>query len=144
MTKSPGAENIRVYALAQISSLLDRVVYHVSRAAQSPDEKRVHEARGSLRRFVQALRFFRQFIPGEPSKRIRKRLKSIMNLSAEVRSRDIALHLLEESEAPDRTGVRKRMELERKASMKELAAALKRLNRRNYSVKWRESLRLEA
>ncbi|HEU0140940.1 MAG TPA: CHAD domain-containing protein [Bryobacteraceae bacterium] len=144
MTKSSGAENIRVYTLSQISSLLDRVVYHVSRAAKSPDEKRVHEARVSIRRFVQALRFFRQFIPGEPSKRIRKRLKSIMNLSAEVRSRDIALHLLEESEAPDRTGVRKRMELERKVSMKELAAALRRLNRRNYSVKWRESLRLEA
>lgn len=133
---------MRVYAREQASTLVDRLAFQIHHAAKASDADSVHDLRVAIRRFSQGLRVFAQFLPkGEP-KKIRRRVKSLMDVAAEVRNRDIALELLEQSGLPSDPELVKTLAAERRQVFAELVAVIKNWNRRNYSQKWRARLGL--
>lgn len=132
---------IRNYALEQGSTLLRRLAFRISRAPKLQDPESIHDLRVAVRRFQQYLRVFHQFFPRGEMKRIRRRLRKIMNLSAEVRNRDIALELLRQAGAPADGNLRTKLARQRQKTVRHLAGGLEEWRGRDPSRKWR--LRLE-
>ncbi len=134
--------DIRAHALEQTSVLLDRMAFRANRAAKSPNEDSIHELRVAIRRFAQSLRVFGQFLPASRSKKVRRQLTRIMDLTSEVRDRDITMKLcLEGGLAPDAKLVLQLRE-QRKQLEQELVARLVSLREGNFSRKWRKRLGL--
>ena len=139
MTKAPG---IRQYAVEQVSNLLGKLVFQAHHAARSHDPGAIHDLRVSIRRFNQAMRAFGQFLPGREVKKIRRRLREIMDAAARVRDRDIALELCTEANLPETAPLRQTVADQRDRSQHELRNRLKRFEARDYSSRWRVRLRL--
>jgi CHAD domain-containing protein len=130
------------YASAQASRRLDRFAFELRRAAKSGDADSIHDLRVSIRRFSQCLRVFGQFFPAREAKKIRRRMRRILDLAAEVRNRDIAVELSEQAGVRPDSTLPLRLSQERKQTEQELVRMLKRWGRRELSAKWRGQLRL--
>ena len=141
MKKAPG---VRQYAVEQVSNLLGRLVFQAHRAARSHDPESIHDVRVSIRRFNQAARVFGQFFPNREVKKIRRRLREIMDIAAAVRDRDIAIGLCDQAGLAETAPLRRTIAVERDAIEGELRSLLKRFEARGYSTRWRARLRLES
>jgi len=134
--------SMRVFARQQTLALLRRLADQVSRASKPGDPEAIHDLRVAIRRFSRSLRVFSQFLPGGKAGRVRRRLRDVMDLAAAVRDRDIALELLQEARVPPRSPLAVSLRRERQAAERKLIAAAGRLERRDFSRKWRVWLRL--
>lgn len=132
---------MRAYVAEQAAALLRRLVFRAKRVMKLPDPDAVHDLRVAIRRFAQCLRVFAQFFPAAETKRIRRRLRGVMQLAAEARDHDIALALWKEAGLPA-TGVAARLARERKQDARRLIEGLRQLEERDFSRKWRRRLRL--
>ena len=139
MTKAPG---IRQYAVEQVSNLLGRLVFQAHHATRSHNPEAIHDLRVSVRRFNQATRAFGQFLPAREVKKIRRRLREIMNAAARVRDRDIALELCAQASLPETAPLCQTVAGQRDRTEHELRDLLKRFEARAYSSRWRVRLRL--
>ena len=133
---------MRAHAVEQASLLLGRLAFRINRAVKLANPDSIHDLRVAIRRFVRCLRIFRQFFPSSDSKKIRRQLIQVMSLADEVRDRDIALALCHEAGLPRTAALTARLIEERKEAEQGLAAQLKRLAKRDPSLKWRKRLRL--
>ncbi len=88
------------FARRQISALAGRLVEDLQAAARKQDEETVHRIRVSIRRFIQSLTVFQQYVPESSSKKVRKQLRRVMRLSSKVRDLDIALSFLKKQRCP--------------------------------------------
>ena len=86
--------------------------------------------------------FTMQFLPAREVKKIRRRLREIMDAAARVRDRDIALELCTEANLPETAPLRQTVADQRDQSQHELRNRLKRFEARDYSSRWRVRLRL--
>ena len=135
---------IRAFALQQIEALLGRFVFELHRAAQSNDPEAVHDLRVSIRRLSQALRVFAAFFPAREVKKIRRRLRAILDAAAEVRDRDIALELCDRAGIPPDAPLRAAFETARREAEQAFKDLLKECERRGFSARWRSRLHLVA
>ncbi len=133
---------MRLYARAQVFTLLRSLEVRMHEAAKLRDVDSIHDLRVAIRRFQQGLQIFRQFVSGGYRKKIRRRLRKIMQLSGEIRNRDIALDLLRQAGLPARSTVPARLLRERKQFQNELLAFIDRWGKRNLSRKWGSRLGL--
>ncbi len=133
---------MRLYARAQVFTLLRSLEVRMHEAAKLRDVDSIHDLRVAIRRFQQGLQIFRQFVSGGYRKKIRRRLRKIMQLSGEIRNRDIALDLLRQAGLPARSTVPARLLRERKQFQNELLALFDRWGKRNLSRKWGSRLGL--
>src|SRR5262249_3862757 len=134
--------DIGAHALEQTSLLLDRMAFRANRVAKSPSEDAIHDLRVAIRRFAQSLRVFGQFLPASRSKKVRRQLQWILDLSSEIRDRDITVKLCLEAGLASDANLLAPLREERKRLERELAAQLVRLGERNFSRKWRKRLGL--
>jgi CHAD domain-containing protein len=130
------------YAREQVAQLLDRLAYQVNRAARHRDEETIHDLRVAIRRFAQALRIFEQYLPRAATRKIRRKLRTLMRNAAEVRNRDIAAQLLAAAGVPSGAKVMASLRAERAQQQESLTIAIKAWNRRSFSRKWRDRLGL--
>jgi CHAD domain-containing protein len=133
---------MRLYARAQVFTLLRSLEARMHEATKLRDVDSIHDLRVAIRRFQQGLQIFRQFVSGGYRKKIRRRLRKIMQLSGEIRNRDIALDLLRQAGLPARSTVPARLLRERKQFQNELLALFDRWGKRNLSRKWGSRLGL--
>ena len=133
---------MRQHVLEQTAARLGRFAYQVARTTQMVDPDAIHDLRVSIRRLSQCLRIFIEFFPPPEVKRVRRRLRRIIELAAEARNRDIAAELLAKGGAAPRSPLAARLAEERKLGARALAAELRRLTRRDFSSKWRARLQL--
>jgi len=131
---------MRQYARERASTLLRRLAFRMNRAARLRDADSIHDLRVAIRRFEQCLQIFHQFFPGH--KKIHRRLHKIMQLSGEVRNRDIALDLLKQAGQLTRSPLAARLLGERKELQGELMAAFDRWGERDVFRKWGSRLGL--
>src|SRR5437870_4524568 len=92
-----GSAPIHEYALAQMDQLLKTLAQTLQRTAKKSAPDPVHDLRVSIRRFEQGLLLFTPLLPVAEVKEIRRSMKRMMDLTSEVRNRDIALDLLADS-----------------------------------------------
>ncbi len=129
---------IHDYAVEQMNHLLTTLAFQIHRAAKRPGPKEIHDLRVSIRRFTQGLRLFVDFFPKWEVKKIRRMLRRMMQLTSDIRNRDITLEFLGESEP----GHRKRLEKERSGYQRQFAEMVRRWSARDFSAKWRTGLSL--
>ena len=90
--------SISAFARARSQERLKRVLTQVRRAAAHPqDPEAIHALRVSIRRFSQCLRTFRGLFDPRPAKKMKRRLRSLMDLCGAVRSCDVALVVLRQA-----------------------------------------------
>src|SRR5258708_38073494 len=83
------------YALAQTRVRLKGVTATLGRAARHPEDPRAnHDLRVAIRKFSQCLRTFRGLFDPQPVKKMRKRLRSLMDLCGAKRDYDVGLQVL--------------------------------------------------
>jgi CHAD domain-containing protein len=124
------------YVRKRAATLLRRLAFRLNRAAKLRDADSIHDLRVAIRRFEQCLRIFHAFFPKSHQKKIRRRLRKIMDLSGGVRNRDIALDLLRKAGVPDTSAISVTMLQDRKQAQQALLRELDRWGRRDLSKKW--------
>ena len=138
----PEAMTTRAYAQQQTRTLLRRLAFQVNQTMRQGDADAVHDLRVAIRRFTQCLRTFGQFFPKAETKKIRQRLKTIMQAAAEVRDFDITLELFEEAGIPKKSKAGSVLLKQRKQAEKKLMNVIRQSSRDNFSRKWRTKLEL--
>jgi CHAD domain-containing protein len=133
---------MQCYARKQTSALLRRLAFRMNRAAKLRDADSIHDLRVAIRRFEQCLQIFHQFLSGGHKKKIRRRLRKIMELSGEIRNRDIALDLLKQAGLPARSALAARLLRERRENQSTLLASFDRWGDRDLFRKWGSRLGL--
>ena len=89
-------KSVAKFAEAQAARHLKALEQHLRRAAKHPDKARtVHELRVSIRRFARVLRMFRLLWDRGHYRKIRRRLREMMDLCGAVRNCDVAVEVLE-------------------------------------------------
>ncbi len=136
-----GAVPIRDYAVEQMNHLLTTLAFQVHRAAKKPGPKEIHDLRVSIRRFAQGLLLFGDFFPDWELKKIKRTLKRMMELTSEIRNRDIAIEFLAHWKEP---APRRRLQKERMSYQRQFAEMVRRWSARDFSAKWRERLSLSS
>lgn len=134
--------NIREYAAEQVSRLLGRLVSEVHRAARDKDPETIHDLRVSIRRFSQGLRVFGQFFPRREARKIRRRVKQIIEAAAAVRDRDIALELCARAGLEENAALAGRFRADRRLAEIEFLELVQALDGVEYSSQWRRALGL--
>lgn len=132
---------VREYAADRIGALLEAFVQQLDRASRERDEEAIHDLRVSVRRLSESLRVFRQFFPPEAVKKVRRRLRRLMDFAAAVRDSDIALKLLAEAGMAD-TPLTARVRSGRNEAERALHQEIRRWQRRDYPARWPERLDL--
>jgi CHAD domain-containing protein len=128
---------MRRQAMQQTATLLRRLAYDAGRASKSGGADSVHDLRVSIRRLAQCLQVFGQYFPRGKTKKIREKLKEIIDLASEVRNRDVAVALIGEE-----SNLTPLLARERREASRLLTAALKRWTQRDSYRKWRSRLEL--
>src|SRR5689334_6057973 len=85
---------MRTFVHQQTLALLRRFALNVTRAARSGSPDTVHDLRVSIRRLSRCLRVFSKFYAGGEAKKLRRRIRKLMNACARVRDRDVAMTVL--------------------------------------------------
>jgi CHAD domain-containing protein len=134
-----GNTPIRDYAMEQMNHLLTNLAFQVHRAGKLPGPDEIHDVRVSIRRFSQGLILYAGFFPKWEVKKVRRRLARMMNLTSEIRNRDIALEFLADHKQIKH---RKRLVKERLTFQTQFAQMVTRWTGRDFSAKWRNSLSL--
>lgn len=130
----------RKFAGQNAARLLRRLAFQMSVTRKTPDAGAVHDLRVAIRRFSQALAVFKPCFPGKETRKIRRRLKKLMNLAGTVRNFDIALRLLSKSRAEEASSLRPKLQSQRKENQRVLLGAVQRRIERKSSLKWRTAL----
>ena len=131
--------NMNDYVIEQMNRRLTTLAFQVHRAATKPGADEIHDLRVSIRRFTQGLLLFPQFFPKWEVKKIKRMLKRMMELTSEIRNRDIALEYLA---AEDAATLRRRLQKERLEYQRQFAEMMRRWSSRDFSAKWRNRLSL--
>lgn len=127
------------YVLEQMNRLLTTLAFQIHRAAKKPGADEIHDLRVSIRRFSQGLLLFTQFFPKWEVKKIKRMLKRMMQLTSEIRNRDIALEFLADLNA---SAHQRRLERERLQYQRRFEQMVRRWSARDFSAKWRNRLSL--
>jgi CHAD domain-containing protein len=135
---------IEEHVRAQTSLLLRRLAAQVNRAAKSCDADAVHDLRVSIRRLSRCLRVFSEFYPEGSWKKIRRQLKTLMEVAGAVRDTDIAIDLLADMGIKKLSPLVRRIAEARRAARRELAHEVRLWKGRGLAKKWRTTLGLNA
>jgi CHAD domain-containing protein len=133
---------MRNYAAGQLSGSLTRLAFEVRRASRHGRPDEVHDLRVSIRRFLACLSIFRDHFSSRVAKKCRRRLRRVLDLAAEVRNRDVSIELVGQAGAGPRSALFGWLTETRHSAMEELVEELCRLNRREFSRRWRAALEL--
>ncbi len=136
------AGGMRQYVVEQTAARLGRFAYQVARTSQLLDAEAIHDLRVSIRRFSQCLRVFADFYPRGKPKKVRRYLRQVMALAAEVRNQDIAQELAARAGVAAGATLTQSLRRRRVQAQAALLAALKDWTRRDLSRKWRAQLEL--
>ena len=127
----------------QIAQRLKKLQAALGEACKHTHADAIHDLRVSIRRLSRALRVFRTRFDAGRVKRIRRRLRNLMERCAAVRNCDIALEVLQAAGcgSPDLAAG---LDLERRHMRQNLDRKLETWRRRDRVRRWRGQLRIGA
>lgn len=133
---------MRAFVKQQASTLLRRLAFHVHEAAVLGTPDAIHDLRTSIRRLSECLRTFAEFFPPGQAESTRGKLKRVMDLSSEVRNRDIARELFLKAGWKEDDTRFASLAGERNAAKDALIARLQSWRQHDFSHRWRGALKL--
>jgi CHAD domain-containing protein len=122
------------------AKLLERLAYQVNTTLHSHQAEPVHDLRVAIRRFNQALLTFHGALPGREVKRIRRKLKGLLDAAGDVRDCDVLAKMLAKRNLRGAASLKRKLQEHRKTAVPLLTAALERWVARRSSSKWRAAL----
>jgi CHAD domain-containing protein len=128
------------YSARQAGRLLGRLEDRMERARKRRDAGSVHDLRVAVRRLAACLRTFQSLFPAADARKVRRRLKEILERASAVRDCDVALDLWRQAGMAADSPIRSGIEAARNAAERKLLAILER--RRESAVRWRGRLEL--
>jgi CHAD domain-containing protein len=118
---------------------------NLRRAAKHPhDAEAIHKLRVAIRRFTQALRVFQDSFEHARVRKMRKRLRRLMDLCGTARNCDIALQVLEAAGVPADKTLRRRLHHLRSRAERDLVERLSEGDSRADIRRWRSWLHPKA
>jgi CHAD domain-containing protein len=132
---------MREFAHQQTALLLVRFGAEAGRTARAAEADAIHDLRVSIRRLNRCLRAFSPFY-AQGWKKMRRRLKVLMDACGRVRDRDIAMDLLAGAGFQPDSIVMLRLNLERAEARLALRKELEHWTVRGASRQWRAELGL--
>jgi CHAD domain-containing protein len=135
---------MREYARGETSPLLLRLAQQARLAAESAGADSIHDLRVAIRRLSRCLRVFAQFYPAGSRRKLRQRLRKLMDAAGAVRDLDIAMALLGEAGVPRCTAVLARLAVQRRKRSLALLAEVRRWSGRRLSHVWPRKLESDA
>lgn len=133
---------MRPFATEQLKGLVERVAQEAGRTAKKPDADAVHDLRVACRRLTEALRALGSLFNEEDVRKLRKRIRRVLDLAGEVRNRDIVLELLKTAGVTGGPLKRKQMARRREA-LRALQSALGEWREREWPERWGKRLGIE-
>ncbi|HLJ14085.1 MAG TPA: CHAD domain-containing protein [Bryobacteraceae bacterium] len=130
------------YAREQAANLLARFAFEVRRAVKSHDASSIHGLRITGRRFDEALLLFAPFFPEKELRKVRKRLRRLMELAGNVRNHDVVLVLAKSLGLTAEDSAVRKLRETRSDAARNLGTLLKKFVRRDFSSRWRGRLDL--
>jgi len=128
----------------QTSERLKKLESELKNAFDLPeDPDAIHDLRVAIRRLNQTLRVFGNWFGARRVKKLRGRLKKLMERCGAVRNCDIALEVLKAAEWPDEA-LSQGLEKERKRTCKKLRKTLQGWHHSHRVQRWRERLAVPA
>ncbi|HLH44724.1 MAG TPA: CHAD domain-containing protein [Bryobacteraceae bacterium] len=116
---------LKNYAEAKLGERHKKVISTLRRASKDcQDADNIHDLRVAIRRFTQALRVFRDLLDRGRLRKMRRRLKIIMDLCGAVRDCDVALAVLRAARVPAAAPAYKRVRKIRCRTARDLARLL--------------------
>src|ERR1044071_814991 len=106
--------------------LLERLAYQINVTVHSHHPEPIHELRVAVRRFQQALALFKHHFPSRELKKMKRRLKDLMDRSGPIRDCDIATKILTKSQLEGAAPLKASIGERRKEAVGALVAALRR------------------
>ena len=134
------AAPIDQYAAVQLERLLNGLEQALRNTKGSEGDP-IHDLRVSIRRLIQGLRLFRDFLPKAEVKQIRKLLRPMIDLTSEVRNRDIAIELISDSK---NTRLKQQIRKDRKAWAERFQQAVRQWKTDRLLIQWRNTLEVNA
>ncbi len=105
---------LKKFVRGKSAHLIGKVEERMKAVCESKaDVDSVHDLRTSIRRLSECLRAFEELFPGSEAGRLRRRLRKLMQLAAEVRNRDIAGELFIEANVPSEDALFDRLKAEK-------------------------------
>jgi CHAD domain-containing protein len=134
--------SIQEHFRTQTAALLRRLAFEVNRAAKSCDQEAVHDLRVAIRRLSRCLQVFSQFYPPRSAKKLRRRLKALMDPAGSLRDLDIALELVAKAGIDRKAHLSYRMAEARRIARRDLEREVRIWKGSGFSKKWRGTLGL--
>lgn len=128
------------FASESVTKLLERLAYQVHHTVHTANAEAVHDLRVAIRRFAQSISLFKTAFTAKEVRKIRRRLKDLMELTNAPRDCDVALKLLEKREFTGLAALQHAIRARRKEALRMLVPALRRWGARESSAKWRAAL----
>jgi CHAD domain-containing protein len=108
--------------------------------AHPEDAEAIHDARVAARRMIQCLRVFAPVFDAGAVRKLRKRLRKLLDRCAAVRNCDITLELLEQAGFTAKSGLVARIRKQRRAAARALTEHLERWRGRHLLRTWPQRL----
>jgi len=123
--------------------MLNRMAAQARRTLVSPDPEAIHDLRVSIRRLMASLDLFDSGLGEHGGRKIRKRVKKLLNLAGAVRDCDVAAKYVEKvaTEAHDSAQLLAAIQAQRNAAAPPLLAGLRERLDPQSLAKWRAKLR---
>ena len=133
---------IQQFVRAQTVTRLKKLDTELRRATKKPeDPTTIHDLRVAIRRFTQCLRTFEAFFEADQRKKIRLRLRKLVDRCGATRNCDIALDLVRQAGLGDDALVA-HLEAERCRAEKQLVRRLGGWRKREITRRWQKNLRM--
>jgi CHAD domain-containing protein len=127
--------SMRAYAMVQLSGLLENTITELHNTARKRNAEAIHKVRVSIRRLLQALKTFAQYVPEKARHQVHEELRGVLKAAGDVRDCDVLLEMLEDS------GVALGPFRKQRTAMKqELLAKIHPLLPPDVSKRWRDEL----
>lgn len=132
------------FARGRVDELLARLQGQLVNVVSAADPDAIHDLRVSIRRLTQALRALRGVFAKKSVRPVRRDLKDMMDLAAEIRNRDIALQLMSDAGIAPDSPLAKSFAIQRSANQRRLVNLARRWHRKKLIDDWKALLAGEA
>jgi CHAD domain-containing protein len=141
----PGTTSLAEFAEAQAAERLETLADSLRQAGKQPGHAApIHDLRVSIRRFKQALRVFKDRWDRGHYRKMRRKLRKLMDLCAAVRNYDIAFEVLEAAGVPAAGDLKTYLRKQRSQAESDLSKQLEGWKAQEILRPWRGWLRLPA
>jgi CHAD domain-containing protein len=133
--------DLRQFIGLRIEDLLTRLNQEMELLSKQQDADTIHDVRVCIRRLTQALRALHAVFAKGAYKEVRAQLRTVMDLSSEIRNRDIALELCQAAGVPPEAASCLALRREREAALGRLLAEARKWKKKGLPLGWRERLK---